>query len=183
VNYECKQTDREEVHDVGCSSLSKQYIDANCEIDKTDESDVEATSKVSLSFLKTIEIGDAFCDASVTRIVHAKNQVTQSSLIAAEVLGLIEIDLDVVSFCDLLEWIQSGIAYANQTVAGPDARACCRTTFFDAIGNDAPVGTVSPNDAVGEDRTLDYAVPQIERSRNNGKHCYKKQQQGPGRYP
>jgi hypothetical protein len=102
-------------------------------------------------------------------------------LIPAEVLRRIEIELDLLSLCDLVEWILSVSVYPNQNIARPDACTSCRTAFFDAIGDDLEaitidgVGAVSPNDAVGEDRTLDNAVPQIERSRNNCKHCYKKQ--------
>jgi hypothetical protein len=74
-------------------------------------------------------------------------------LIAAEVLRLIGIDLNVLSFWS--QWILSVSVYPNQNIARPDPCASCRTAFFDAIGDDASVGTVSPNDAVGGDRTLD----------------------------
>src|SRR5262245_55759063 len=184
---ERQQADDEEARDVRSAPLFEQEIDADAQIDQSDQSRVEAALRVRLARLQILQIGEPFVDHGVTLIVEARHLVMEIHRFWEFGLAfdLIEVYLYVLGpgYLIILDVVH---ADAQKQVAAIDAGERGRAARVDPVGDHVAskswrgVGRgaprfdlvsehinhldVAPEYAVAVDGLLVQSVAQVERA-------------------
>src|SRR5262249_54577443 len=156
---ESEQANDEEARDVRRAPLFEQKVDADAQIDQSDQRQVKAALYVRITLLQTLQVGQPFLDHHVALIVAAFHIVDERHRIGEPglVSGMIDVKLYVLGLLYVIEF-DAVLADRQKRVAAINAGQSGRAAGFDSVSDHAEARDVAPEDAVAVDGLLVQSI-------------------------
>src|SRR5262245_56947393 len=135
MHDEREQANDEEAGDVRGAPLFEQEVDADAQIDQSDQRNIKAAPRVQVALLQVLQVGETILDHRVALIVAARHVVVEIHRIRKTglVFDLIEVYLYVLG-PEYIVTIDAILADAQEHVAALDAVERGRAVRFDMVG-------------------------------------------------
>src|SRR5262249_53464756 len=109
---EREQADDEEVCDVRSAPLFEQEVNADAQVNQSDQIKEQNAHRVRSAPLQALQVGDPFAGLRIAALVASFHPITERQRMAVAELAfsLIEVNLDVRGPVHRIEWLTSGCA-------------------------------------------------------------------------